>query len=400
MSVESSRDLVARLHEVDEHYARHEPARGAETRLLARLSKTTDSSRKPLAWRTIWRPLVVGACLAAVVISLHDEISRARRSYFRPLQPNVPAASTDVHIPAPKTPRKQDPVFHDAIIPTPRPTYENRHDIAPSMPLPQPPQVDDSVDASQPRRERMPRMFLPYRSRPFDAQRMKMRSFDSSSPEWYWSGAPVPKSETPLSLWGGSSSTSSASRRHEKASEPNTMIACRSTDYLKTAADLDCSEKGLMLTELTLLEPCGNGGFRRETHECIEAELEACFTDTISDGKACQDPGLLKMLAYEKCTAAGLQLIDLVYDFESCNGGMGGAKYTCCAPAVEPPAPNPPSCHKLAPIDSATCKDLGTLKQEASDMCAAENGYLFDLHVGVGCPDGQASQVIVVCCDW
>ena len=406
MSIESSHDLVVRLREMDEHYARLEPARGAETRLLARLEKATPSSRKPvgLTWRTIWRPLVfVGACVAVLAISLHDEIPRARRAYFRPLQSNVPAASTEVRPPAPKTPRNQDSVFHDAIVPTARPTNDNRHDVAPSFPLFQnmPSTAEDFVDPSQPRSDRMPRVPLSYRSSPFDGPK-KMFSSDTS-PEWYWSGPAAPKSDFPLSGWGGSSSTSSpSSRSHEKpkAPEPKASAVCQPPDFFKKSADLDCSEKGLMLTEITLLNPCGNGLFRHEKHECVETELEACFMATLGDGKTCQDPGNFKLIAYEKCTAAGQQLTDLVYDFDNCNGMVKMAQFTCCTPAVEPPPPNPPSCYKLAPIDYSTCKDIGMMKQEASDLCMAEKGYLFDMQYAGDCPAGQASQLFVACCDY
>lgn len=405
MSANTSRNLVAQLREADQHYAQLSPPAGAEQRLLARL-EAKASSRKPLglAWQNVWRPLViVGVGLVVLALSVHDETQRAQSGPSRRLHPQVPAGSTNIETPPPKTPPRQKPMFLDNIVPTAQPTNDRPPEVTPRYPLYQNESApsDDFSDEPQPPQERFRRVPLSVPWIHYDGQ-PKTRPFMMSPTEWYWPGSAA-KSDNPLPFVGGGSSPSSSP---SKPSEPATRVEvpkhhaaapCYAPDSLKKSADLDCSEKGLLLSELTLLEPCANGLFRRETHECIETELEACFTDTLGDGKTCQDPGNLKMLAYDKCVGAGQQLTDLVYDMSDCAGMVKMAKYTCCAPSIEPP-PNPPSCQKLPPVESAVCKDLGTLKLEASDLCAADGGYLFDMQLAGDCPGGQASTMYVACC--
>lgn len=409
MSAESSRNLLARLRDVDEHYTRLEPARGAESRLLARFEGRPSSQRRPigLTWRNVWRPImVIAACLAVVVISLHDEIPRAKRAHFRPLHPNMSAASTDVPRPAPKSPQKTNTPFHDSIVPAPGPTNEPPKHVPPMRPFMEdaPSLPEDSVDPWWPRGERGRRILFPRRSNPLH-ESQRMASFDMSSPDLYWTGAPASKLENPPRGSGGASRTSTLSepRSHQESSETaesNATPVCQWPDALKQAAYVDCSEKGLAPTDLTFLDPCGNGQFRRETHECAEEEIEVCFTDTLGDGSTCQDPSSWKTVAHDTCAKAGQQLIDLVYESGGCGGYARMAKFTCCTPAPEPPPPSPPSCYETAPLgDGSTCKDIGLAKQEAWEACKADGSYLFDMQYAGDCPPGQASQIFVLCCD-
>jgi len=241
-------------------------------------------------------------------------------------------------------------------------------------------------------------MQLPFHSSSID--RTTTRTFDNSSADMYLSIAPESKWENASRSLGTSSrETKSTPATHDETTESNGPAVCQSPDYFKQSADLDCSEKGFALAELTLLDPCGNGQFRRETHECADAELDACITDTIGDGTTCQDPGQIKTLAYEACSASGQQLTDLVYDFSDCGGNAKMATFTCCTPSPQQAPANPPSCYELATGDGLTCKDYGTMKQEGSDLCALKAGYLFDFTFGGDCPDGQASKVAVICCN-
>src|SRR4051812_21617625 len=137
MSAESSRNVLVHLREMDERYTRLRPAHGAESRLLARLQAPTPRKNAiGLAWQTAWRPLaVVIACAIILALSLHDDIPLAQRRPFQPLFPNVPAASTDVHAPMPKTPRKQEPTFLDTVAPTARPSNEPPTNLVPPPPF-------------------------------------------------------------------------------------------------------------------------------------------------------------------------------------------------------------------------------------------------------------------------
>lgn len=400
MSAKSSRNLLVHLREMDERYAQVEPTRGAEARLLHRLETQTSpqTNARGLAWRTAWRPVAfVAACVIVLAFSLRDEIPVTLRGHFRPLHRSVPAKSTDESTPMPNMPRRQDSTFHDSIAPAATPSNEPSPRVLPApkdlREWPAPP--DDSIDAPhiEPRR----RIHLSYRSSPFD--KPTARAFNNSSGDVYLSTAPESKTESaPRSGGSSSRTTRSPSAAHDESADSNSSPVCQSPESFKISADLDCSEKGFALVELTLLDPCGNGQFRQETHECAETELDACVTVSLGDGTTCQDPGQFKTLAYEACSAAGQQLTDLVYDMSDCGGKTKMATFTCCTPAPQQAPANPPSCYEMTTGDGSICKDYGTIKLESSDLCAIKGGYLFDLKFGGECPDGQASNVSIVCC--
>lgn len=407
MRIENSHHLLDRLREVDEYHARQHPAREAEFRLLARWESGTSVAPRaiPLSWNTIKRPLVIlAACVMLLATSLHDEIRRVSRIHFRPVLPSVPAASTSAQQSPPQRPRHERPRFHDTIAPMPHPTPNPSNTIDRSLPVVprrQSPRKND-VDLSWP--QYAPQTSPPEfrRWKPL-AKPDKTDLFETSPTQWYWPNPPASKSENPNNFWGGSSSTKVPRKQDENAEshEPHESAepaVCQSPDALKQAAYLDCSEQGLTLADFKLLEPCGDNQFLRETHECAETEIEACVTDTLGDGKTCEDPGLMKTLAYETCTAAGQQLTDLVFDFGDCNGMVRMAKFTCCTPDLPPP--NTPSCHEAVPLnDSMVCRDPGLMKQEAWETCNAEGTYLLDYKAWGDCPPGQASNMIVTCCD-
>lgn len=402
MSTDSSRRLLVHLREMDEHYARLEPTRGAESRLIARMERRGSPQRSliGLAWKTSWRPIVfIGACAAVLALSLHDDVPVALRGHFRPLHPSVPAASTDVRIPTPKVPRKTNPTFHDAVAPT-LPTSPTNERPINELPFPTylpevPAQSEDSF--TPPPTDGKRRIQSPFRLGPFD--KPTTTSFDHLLSDVYLSAAPESQSESAPRSWGPASrAAKNPTATQQDPTESNASVACQSAESFKKSADFDCSEKGFALAELTLLEPCGNGQFRGETHECAETELDACYTDTIGDGTTCFDPGQIKTLAYETCLAAGQQLTDLVYDMNDCGGKTKMATFTCCTPAPQQPPSDLPSCYEMTPADASTCKDYGALKQDGSDLCALKSAYLFDMKFEGNCPDGQDSIAVVVCC--
>jgi hypothetical protein len=184
--------------------------------------------------------------------------------------------------------------------------------------------------------------------------------------------------------------------------------ACATAEALKEEAHLDCEGKDLVLVEITYLEPCDEGGFRRADHLCGEPEPDAepdadtCTTGTLGDGVTCQDPSVLKNEAAMSCGETGRVLVDFTYANDGCGWQTREAKFTCC-PAVSPepeppPDPEAPSCKEGALGDGTVCRDMSLFKQEAYQVCQDAGLVLSDLYYGGDCPDGQATKAGFSCC--
>ncbi|HRI66921.1 MAG TPA: hypothetical protein PK156_21890 [Polyangium sp.] len=402
MSVHDSRHLLDQLRDLEHHYAQQQPARDAEMRLMSRLR--TNTSRSPriaqLSWNHVKRPLLIlAACVVILAASVHDEIRRVGRIHLRPAWPNLPAASTNpLPPPAPKS-RQERPRYHDSMTPMPPRAPEPPKTIDPSAPIaitlsPDQGELDASWPPDAPRTRTREFNYWNSPEKP-----RKTNFFDTPSTQWYWPGTRTTKPESYLPSSGGSSRTTNTPTKPEATPKPPKPVVCQSADVLKKAAYVDCSDQGLTLADFSLLEPCENGLYSGEMHECTEVETDpdGCITDTVGDGKTCMDPGWLKTVAYESCNAAGQQLTDLVFDFGTCNGMAVTATYTCCTPDV--PA-NTPTCHEtMSPNNQGSCRDSGLMKLEASELCVAEGNYLVDYKAWGNCPPGQASSLVAICCE-
>jgi hypothetical protein len=402
MSVEHGRDLLHPLREVEEHYVRQVPVHGAEMRLLTRFD--AKASKLPrtfgLSWNNTKRPLLVlVACAMILAISVHDEMRRVSRIRFRPVFHNLPATSTNPLRPRPPIPQQQRPRFHDSMTPMNPSTPERSNTIEPSvrnsdMPSPQ---INES-DSSWPLQE--PRAYVPeFRRWSSSEKPRRTELLETPSSDWFWPGARATKAENSLPVGGGSSRSTTSPNNDEATPKPHQATVCQSPDVLKSAAYLDCSDQGLTLSEIVLLEPCGEDLYRSEKHECTEVENEpdGCTTDTLGDGKTCVDPISLKTAAFETCNAAGQQLADVVFDFGDCGGMATFVKYTCCTPDLPP---NPPACHESVPKNApSVCRDIGLMKQEAWELCSAEGNNLVDYKTWGDCPPGQASELVAICCE-
>ncbi len=399
MNGDLRRDVLTPLRELEEQYRQLEPSRHLESKILARLNaEQTRAVPMSLAWRNVWRPLVfLGACLLVLAIVLHDELRQAQRTYFRPLHPQAPAASTELPKPTPKMVPKPSPTFHNTIRPAPLRAPDDTNETTPRWsPLSNTPSWEAEFVEPEQSRPEIRRSFFGF-PRSNSSPRSDSAMLEDSSWELYWPGSTSEPTSSNLGSWSNASSGSQSANRSEEAQKPQPNEHCSPPDVLKQEASLDCSQKGQTLSEMTYIDPCGNGQFRHEHHECIETDLEACFTDKLGDGTTCMDPGEVKKLAYEICLKAGQQLTDLASFSDDCAPNVRQVQYTCCKPTNPPPPA--PTCYKIPAKEITTCTDLGALKQAAWDLCTLENKNLVDLQTWGDCPGGQASQLVAVCCD-
>jgi hypothetical protein len=182
---------------------------------------------------------------------------------------------------------------------------------------------------------------------------------------------------------------------------PAPQASCATPETWKERAELDCEDNGLVLAEITYLDPCGGGLFRSADHECAEPdpEIDVCTTGTVGDGATCQDPSPLKDLANQTCQLAGHQMVEFTYTTGDCGWMTRQATFTCCPPISDPPPPpSPPVCQSGALGDGVTCVSSVILNDEAYAACNELGLYVADVKVEGDCPADQGSKVGFSCC--
>src|SRR5262249_49931101 len=119
-----------------------------------------------------------------------------------------------------------------------------------------------------------------------------------------------------------------------------------------------------------------------------------CTGNVVGDGVTCVDPASLKLAASDACAAAGAVLTEYGDD----NGGAGRAQ-SSIAEDVRCAAQPASTCTGNVVGDGMTCVDPASLKQAASDACAAAGLVLTDFFDDNGGVCGaEASIAKYLCC--
>ncbi|MDI3290810.1 hypothetical protein [Polyangium sp. 15x6] len=409
MTTPAPNDLLARLRAADELYAQAAPDPALAARLGARLrglaAEPPRASWIP-SFRGLGRPLaLVMVCAAVLFLSLDDDMPRARTGLVLPKQTEF-AADPDAAPASERAPETNPRSFDPPRPPEPR---------APDSP---PPALSPSW--------RAPDTSFPFESAPERPSDRALRSPKNQAPSGprsrlmtpggtgdaddegglvFWSPRQTFPGESRAPVHGATGGVSGPNTSTPKSPDPvdpppPETSSCATPETWKQCAELDCDENGLVLAEITYLDPCGDGLFRSAEYECMEPDPEpdVCMTDTVGDGVTCQDPALLKDMAFQACQLAGQQMVDFQYTTGDCGWMTRQASYTCCPPIVDPPPPPPPVCQSGSLGDGVTCIDGSILKEKAYAACSELGLNLADLQASGDCPVGQATKVGFTCC--
>ncbi|TKC92097.1 hypothetical protein [Polyangium fumosum] len=417
MTTPAPNDLLARLRAADELYAEVAPDPKLEARLGARLRGLAGKPPR-VAWssslRGLGRPLaLVLTCAAVLFLSLDDDTPPVRSGLVAPNQTEF-AADPDAAPAADHAPETNPRVVGPRRAPAP--SAPDARPVAPSpswrVQDPSSPSDADPERGPLEHPRRGPRPDVP----PGPRSRMhtpgEAGDADDAEGFVFWSPTQALSGESRAPMYGATggargSTTSTPKPPGPVVEPPGPLASCATPETWKGRAELDCDENGLVLAEITYLDPCGDGLFRSAEHECAEPdpEVDVCTTDTVGDGATCQDPSLLKDMASQACQLAGQQMVDFQYTTGDCGGMTRQASYTCCPPIVDPPPPEPPPseppplvCQSGALGDGVTCLDNGLLKDMAYAACKELGLSLADLQIAGDCPAGQASKVGFSCC--
>lgn len=126
------------------------------------------------------------------------------------------------------------------------------------------------------------------------------------------------------------------------------------------------------------------------------ASTSLCSGTVVGTGN-CTALDSLKNEATDLCSAANLELSDIVYDGDCNPGEAAFAKVTCCGDVPEPPPP-PESCLYEVTGDPSMCQDNATLKVQASDICLSKGYQLVDVVYDDTCGPESSYFAKYVCC--
>jgi hypothetical protein len=180
---------------------------------------------------------------------------------------------------------------------------------------------------------------------------------------------------------------------------------CESPSTWKTLAYAECEAEGLVLTDLKLLDPCGDEMFSGVEAVCAapvndppgEPPPGYCTGMAVGDGTTCEPPEYWKLFADKTCSAEGLFLVD-VYPSQDCGDGLSTmAKILCCGD-VAPPAPDPAPAPCLTFEMAPACSPADEVKGEAKAQCESKGLFFTDMKVIPDCPNGGISYAAVLCC--
>ncbi|MDI3290811.1 hypothetical protein [Polyangium sp. 15x6] len=132
----------------------------------------------------------------------------------------------------------------------------------------------------------------------------------------------------------------------------------------------------------------------------VEPPLPPACTQGIVESAACEDPGLLKDLAYAICQEDGLGLTAFDYQGGDCGWMTTQAHYECCPlppPVDPPPPPPPPICASGSLGDGVTCQPRDLLKQAAYEACEQAGLQLFNLIDDGDCSPAEAAKMTYFC---
>lgn len=177
---------------------------------------------------------------------------------------------------------------------------------------------------------------------------------------------------------------------------------CESYSTWKTLAHAECEAEGLVLTDLRLLDECGDGMFGGVEALCAGPYVEPeefppgyCMGMVVGDGTTCDPPDLWKLIAEKSCLSEGLTLMD-VHPHQDCEGGLSSmAKVTCCS-EVAPPDENPPPCVHIEM--KPACVPASEVEAEAKIQCEAQGLFLTNIKLAPDCGNGGISYASALCC--
>jgi hypothetical protein len=410
--IEPERDLLARLHAIDEHLARVEPGPHIEARILSRLASPGPGASLAALVRVVFRlrrPLILGlATASAVALSLPAGTPEARSGLGA-----VHGIATPAGSPAVEGPREGlEPIVPDrprTPLDPPEPSNPDRPEerrgprqrpSAPPLPGPVPLSPHGLFEEAP-----APRLFEPPRpARGDSSSSVELLEWTQAAPGASRVPFVAPEAPNPPPV---EPKASSPAARNPPPPEP-VAEACATAEALKEEAYGDCEGRDLVLSEITYLEPCDEGGFRRAEHLCDKPESDpepnpdTCTAGIVGDGVTCRDQASLKEEAVIVCKSTGNMLADLVYMEDDCGLQSRAAKFTCCpvtSPEPEPPPdPETPVCKHGTLGDGVVCREMSLFKQEASQLCSDAGFLLTALYFGGECPDGQATKADVSCC--
>jgi len=181
--------------------------------------------------------------------------------------------------------------------------------------------------------------------------------------------------------------------------------ACADIGTWKDDAVKTCAlQGGAALVEFDVTDVCGKDLFSFVKIECCSPQKdppppppEKCFDAAIGDGKTCLDPAVVKQEVVEKCGVPGLQLQSLDFGPACANGGVLGAKFSCCA-VTPPPPPPPTACVGDAIGDGKTCQPDDVLQKQAFASCGTQGLNLGDFFASDDCDKGSSHFAKFTCC--
>lgn len=210
----------------------------------------------------------------------------------------------------------------------------------------------------------------------------------SSPPSPSEPGAPSPSKNPPATSW-------------EPAEEP--APTCESYSTWKSLAHAECEADGLVLTDLRLLDECGDGMFGGVEAVCAGPANESepgpgyCEGMIVGDGTTCEPPEILKLFAEKSCLAEGLSLAD-IYLHEDCEGGFSSmAKVLCCS-EVAPPEADPPPSPCVSFDMKPACTPASEVEAEAKAQCQSKDLFVTEMKMSADCGNGGVSYAAILCC--
>ncbi|CAN92036.1 putative membrane protein [Sorangium cellulosum So ce56] len=418
-----NRDLLALLREVDEQLASVKPSPRLEARLVAELDRR---GRRPFMGGSGGRSLVLVLGASASIVALGAALQGLTPgSIFteRPVEPAIglvgdppPADAglqerTPAHGPTAPPPRIRAPLLQ-----------EPPRRLAPAPPVPRsavPPRdandtpglLDDGrlpVDRASPppARGRVEPLTPP--------QTLGRRWVDG--PEGL---SPLAQRGPHAALRRGAGGVPAEAAAHEGESgegprapdaegpatedpaAPRDEALCQTADALRREARAQCEAQGLIVADLTLLDPCAQGSYLDAEYTCGRMALTTCWKGVLGDGVTCFDTTYVKDEVWRMCRDRGTELrsLDQEQPDRDCGDHETTRVYYECCPQGDP-LPSP-SCWTSEIDFGEACQPYEGLDAEATALCNGKGHYLFRRVFGdkhVACTDATATSLSYTCC--